>query len=146
MKFIFSMRINIEVFYKLLVSFWVCVTSDAQSTQNKNLACLCNISRKKRGMKLNFCLLINTKVFYKLIVSLWVSVARHVQSTQNNNFAISLQYLKKIVKDEVDFQPEYKHQRFLQADIVILGMCGQECPNYSKQQVLFLCDIFGINK
>ena len=30
-------------------------------------------------------------------------VARDAQSTQNNKFAISLQYLKENVKDEVDF-------------------------------------------
>ena len=30
-------------------------------------------------------------------------VTKHAQSTQNNKFAISLQYLKKDVSDEVDF-------------------------------------------
>ena len=30
-------------------------------------------------------------------------VARHAQITQNNKFAISLQYLKKEVSDEVNF-------------------------------------------
>ena len=32
-----------------------------------------------------------------------MSVAKHAQITQINNFAISLQYLKKEVSDEVDF-------------------------------------------
>ena len=49
MKFVFGMQINIEVFYKLILSFWVCPTRLAQSTQNKNFAYLCNISRKARG-------------------------------------------------------------------------------------------------
>ena len=91
-KFIFSMQINIEVFYKLILSFRVCATRYSQSTQNQHkFAYLCNISRKKwRGVKLIFCLQINTKVFYKLIVSLWVCVARHAQSAQNNKFTISL--------------------------------------------------------
>ena len=50
-----------------------------------------------------FCMQIKTKVLYKSIVSLWVCVVRHAQSIQNNKFAISLQYLKENVKDEVDF-------------------------------------------
>ena len=38
MKFIFGMQINIKVFYKLILSFWVCVARHAQSTQNKKYA------------------------------------------------------------------------------------------------------------
>ena len=148
------MQINKEVFYKLILSFRVCGTRDAQSTQNK-FAYLCNISRKAQGKKLIFCLKISTKAFYKLVVSLCVYVARHAQNTQNiqsaslpylcnisrktlrmklifclqinvkcffkvilsfqvclgrhaqiiknNKLAISLQYFKKEVSDEVDF-------------------------------------------
>ena len=90
MKFIFGMQINIEVFCKLILSFWVCATRHVQSTQNKKFAYLCNISSKAWEMKLIFCLQINRKVFYKLIVSLWACLARHAQSTQNNKFTISL--------------------------------------------------------
>ena len=85
MKCIFGMQINSKIFYNLILSFWLYVTRDAQSTQNK-FAYLCNISRKACGMKLIFCLLINTKVFYKLIVLIWVCKARHTQSSQSNKF------------------------------------------------------------
>ena len=71
-------------------------------------------------MKWFFCLQINPKVFYEAIVSFWVCVTRLVQSTQNNKFAISLQYLKKNGKNEVDFLLADKHQRFLQIDTIIL--------------------------
>ena len=84
------------------LSFWVCTTRHAQSTQFKKFAYLCKISRKTWGMKLNFHLQINVKVFHKMIVSQWVWVARH---TQNNKCAISLQYVKENIKDEVDFLP-----------------------------------------
>ena len=57
------------------------------------------------GVKLIFCVQINIKAVYKLIVSLSECIARHAQSTQNNKFAISLQYLRENVKDEVDFLP-----------------------------------------
>ena len=32
-KFIFGMQINIEVFYRLILSFWVCATRHSQSTR-----------------------------------------------------------------------------------------------------------------
>ena len=48
-----------------------------------------------------------------LIVSLWMcefmDVLGKLKSTQNNKFAISLQYSKENVKDEVDFLPPDKH-------------------------------------
>ena len=52
-------------------------------------------------------------------------VARLAQSTQNDMFVISSQYLKENTKDEVDFLPVDKHQRFLQIDTVILDVCDQ---------------------
>ena len=65
-------------------------------------------------------------------VSLWVCTAWHAENTQNNKFVISLQYLKKYAKDEVDFFPADKRQRFLQIDTIILIVCDQTCPNYLK--------------
>ena len=73
MEFIFFMQINIEVFYKFILIFWVSVSRHAQITQNK-FSYLCNISIKAWGMKLIFCLQINTKYFYKMIISIWVCV------------------------------------------------------------------------
>ena len=90
MQFIFGMQLNIEVFYKFILSFWVCVTRHAQSTQNKKFAYLCNISRKAWVVKLIFCLQINSKLFYKMIVSLWICLVMHALSTQNNKFTIFL--------------------------------------------------------
>ena len=73
-------------------------------------------------MKLIFCQQIDTKVFYKLLVSLWVCVVRHAESTQNNKLAISLQYLKKEVCDEVDFLHAYKPESFLRIDFLLFLM------------------------
>ena len=33
-KFIFGIQRNMIILYKLILSFWMCVTRDAQSTQN----------------------------------------------------------------------------------------------------------------
>ena len=92
MKFIFGMQINIEVFYKLILLFWLCVTRHPWITQNKKFAYLRNISRKAWVMKLIFCLQLNTKVFCEIIVSLWVWVAGLPKVSRT----ISLQYFCNI--------------------------------------------------
>ena len=63
-----------------------------------SLLFFCNILRKKLVMKLIFCMQISMAACYKLMV-----MVRHSQSSQHSKFAMSLQYLKKEVKDEVDF-------------------------------------------
>ena len=83
-------------------------------------------------MKFIFGMQINIEVLCKLILLFWVHVARHAQSTQNNMFAIRLQYLKENVEGDVDFLPAYNHQRFLQIDTIILGVCCQAHPDYPK--------------
>ena len=47
-------------------------------------------------------------------------MARYTQITQNNKFAISLQYLKKELGDEVGFLHADKHESLLQTDSMIL--------------------------
>ena len=44
----------------------------------------------------------------------------HAQITQSNKFAISLQYLKKEVSDEVDLSMHDKNESFLRIDTVII--------------------------
>ena len=86
----------------------------------------CKASRKKWEIELNFCL----KIFCKLILSFLVGLARHTQSTRNNKFVLSLKYLKEEVRNEVDILLADKHQSFLQGDAIIIGGCGQACPEY----------------
>ena len=43
-------------------------------------------------------------------------VAKHAQVTQNKKFAFSLQYLKKEMRDEVDFLHADKQESFRQID------------------------------
>ena len=45
-----------------------------------------------------------------------MGMVKHSQSSQNSKFVVSLQYLKKEVRDEVDFLHADKHQSFLQVD------------------------------
>ena len=84
-------------------------------------------------MKFIFGIQINMEVFYKLILSFY----KHVQSTQNNKFAISLQYLKKDVSDEVDFLHVDKHRGLLQIDTMILMETGiPKIPKITSFQCL----------
>ena len=71
-------------------------------------------------MKFIFFLQVNVTSFVKLILSFSVCVARHAQIIQNNKFAISLQYLKNEVSDEVDLLRVDKEESFLQIDSMIL--------------------------
>ena len=75
---------------------------------------------------------IEIKDFFKMILSFLVCVARHAQITQNNKFAISLQYLKKEVSDEVDFLHADKHESFLQIDTMIFDGHDQVFPKFPK--------------
>ena len=74
-----------------------------------------------------------------------MGMVKNSQSSQNSKFAMSLQYLKKEVKDEVDFLHADKHQSFLKVylnilgikvsykvDIIMIDGYDQEFSNYSK--------------
>ena len=79
-----------------------------------------------------FYMKIEIKDFFNLILSFLVYVARHAQITQNNKFAISLQYLKKEVSDEVDFLHADKHESFLQIDTMIFDGDDQIFAKFPK--------------
>ena len=51
-----------------------------------------------------------------------MGIVKHSQSFQNSKFAISLQYLKKEVRDEVHSLDADKHQSFLQVGFNTLGI------------------------
>ena len=70
-----------------------------------------------------------------------MEMVKHYQSFQNSKFMLSLQYLKKEVKDEVDFLHADKHQCFLKNTLDIKVRCkveivinghDQAFSNYSK--------------
>ena len=51
-----------------------------------------------------------------------MGMVKHSQSSQNSKFAMSLKYLKKEFRDEVDFLHGDKHQCFVQVDFNTLGI------------------------
>ena len=64
--------------------------------------------------------------------------ARHAQITQNNKFAISLQYLKKELSDEVDFLHADKHESLLQIDsMILMGMVKHSQSSQNSKFAMF---------
>ena len=53
---IFCMKINIKVFYKMVVSFLLIIARHAQSTQNSKFVISVEYLTKKGGMKLIVCM------------------------------------------------------------------------------------------
>ena len=70
---------------------------------------------------------LGVKVSYKLILFLLMDMIKHSQSTQINKFAISVQYLKKEVREGVHFLHLDKHQSLYK-----LTLIWQKWPNMSK--------------
>ena len=79
----------------------------------------------------SFFLLADKHQRFLQIYTIILGVARHAQIIQNNKFAISLQYLKKKVNDEVDLLHTYKHKRFLQIDTIIFD---GDCKHFQSSQ------------
>ena len=59
-------------------------------------------------------------------------MARYAQITQDNKFAISLQYLQKELRDEVDFLHVDNYESLLQIDTMILILKHSERSQNSK--------------
>ena len=64
-----------------------------------------------------------------------MSVARHAQIDQNNKFAISLQYLKKEVSDEVDNLHEDKHESLIKIDTMILMGMAKHSQSFQNNKI-----------
>ena len=68
-------------------------------------------------------------------------VARLAQIIQYNNFAISWQYLKKKVSDEVDFLKADKHESFLQIDTIISMVMVKHSRSSQSSKIAILYNI-----
>ena len=66
-------------------------------------------------------------------------VARHAHITQNKKIAVSLQYIKKEVNDEIDFLYVNNHESSLEIDTMVFDEDGQIFQKFPKYQV---CNVF----
>ena len=82
----------------------------------------CNILSLMIVMNLILYIQISMKASYKLMLWFLMGMVKHSKSHQNSWFAMSLQYLKKEVRDEVDFLHADKHQSLLQVNFNTLSI------------------------
>ena len=107
-KFIFGMQ-KFEVFYKLILSFWVSITRFSQSTQNK-----------KFGDVVDF---LPADKFESFLQVNSITLGVHSQACPNyqkHQVWITSQYLKENVKDKAGFSLADKRQRFFQINTISL--------------------------
>ena len=97
-----------------------------------------HIDKNQSFLQVNFNTL-GIKVSYKVILS-WIGMIKHYESTQNNKFAVSLQYLKREVRDGVHLLDVDKHQRFCN---LVLSFLIEMARHFFKKKVsqLLLCSI-----
>ena len=118
----FCLQLNIKGFLKLILSF-SCVWPDMSILPKiTSLLFFCNILRKTWVMKLIFCMQISMKVSYKLILWYLMGWSRVLKVPKIASLQCLYKYLKKEVRDEVDFLHADKHQSFLQVNFNTFGI------------------------
>ena len=110
MKLIFWLHINTDIFFQLIVSLWVCI---ARHVQRRKATGLYNILAISQGKSTGWSWFLPADNCQRFLQSDTI-IARHAQITQNKKVAISVQYRKKEVNDEVNL---------LKVDtIILMGM------------------------
>ena len=95
---------------------WMVMVKHSQSSQNSKFAMSKQYLKKEARDKVDFLhadkrqsflqvdfSTLGIRVSYKVLLSLLMGMIKHSKSTQRNKFAISLQYLKKEVRNGVHF-------------------------------------------
>ena len=101
-------HLSINVFYKLILLFWMCIGRHAQSIESNMFSTSLQYLQKKVGDEVDFLFAGKRMYFDSKDVH-----TRHGQITQSNKFAISLQYLQRDMGNEIDCLLVDKHKRFL---------------------------------
>ena len=82
--------------------------------------------------------ILGIKVSYKVMLSLLIGMIKHCQSTQSNKFSISLQYLKKDVRNGVHFLHTDEHQNFYKLALSFLMEVTRNVQSTQIKLVIFL--------
>ena len=83
MKFILGIQINMEAFYKLILSFWVCVTKHTQSTQNNKFVIFLQYLKKDVSDEVDFLHADKHKGLLQIDTMILMEIVRHSQNSQN---------------------------------------------------------------
>ena len=133
MKLIFCMQVSMKAYYKLIVWRWSRIPKVPKIA---SLQCLYSISKKNLKLKLIFCMqsfqkvyfnILSIKVAYKVDI---IIINGHDQVFPNYSykFAISLQYLKKEIRNGDHFWHAVKRQSFYKLVLSLL----MEVPDIFK--------------
>ena len=99
---IFCLKINHNVFDKLVILFLLVIARHAQCTHNRKFAISVQYIKNEGRVEVVFCVQINIKLSYKLMLLILVGMVCLPKLSKIKS-AKCLQYLKKEVRDEVCF-------------------------------------------
>ena len=109
---IFCMKLNIKVFYKLVVSFLQVIARYAQDTQNGRFVIFLQYIKKEGKDETNFFHADKHQTLLQVHTINFGGCGQAYQITQNNKFAKPLRYHKNEVRDKVVFLCN-EHHNFL---------------------------------
>ena len=98
MKLIFCLLINTKVFNKLIVSLWVCVARQTQSTKSNHFTISLQYLKENMKDEVDFLPADKRWRLFQIDTSFQVCVARHAQNTWNNKLAQWIFYMQKSMK------------------------------------------------
>ena len=143
MKLIFCMQVSMKACYKLIVWEW---SKIPKVPKIASLQCLYSISKKKLKLKLIFCMqsfqvyfnTLSIKVSYKVDIII-INGHDQVFSNYSNKFAISLQYLKKEIRNGDHFWHADKRQSFYKLVLSFMIKLTRHVQNtQNRKLVIFL--------
>ena len=132
--------------YKLILWFWwgcssiLKVPKIAKKKLEMSLIFL-EWSKHQSFLQVDFNTL-GIKVSYMVILSLLLGMNKHFQHTQSNKFAISLQYLKKEVRNGVHFLHADKHQSFYKLGLLFLMEVASYVQRTQNRKLVIVSQVF----
>ena len=87
----------------MMISYWVCVPRQAQSTQNNEFSISLQYFKKEVSNEVDFLHADKHESFQQIDAMILMGMIKHSQSSQNSKFAISSQYLKNNLEMKLIF-------------------------------------------
>ena len=116
----FCLLIDVKGFFKVILSFQVCVAKHSQINQNNKFAISLECCIKEVTDEVDFLHADQHESILQIDTIILMAMIKHSQSYQKSKYVMSLQYLKKEVRDEVDFLHAGKHQSFYKLTLSLL--------------------------
>ena len=127
----FSLLILVKRFFRVTLSFLMCVARHYQITQNKKFAISLQYLKREVNDKVDILHAGKHEILLQIDTMILIEMIKHFQSSQYSKFAISVQYLKKEAEDKLIFLHADKYRSGLQ--------------HFGHQSWLFLMAIFQDN-